>query len=136
MVFQVYNPVRSFSPQGFSPKKKRRPIDKNVRSVVWRKYNGNSLDGKCYVCKRTITNDHFEIGHNKARAKGGTDNVSNLRPICGPCNRAMGKMSIEKYKAKYFGKKAKSNKRKKKSPKKSVNSLFSASAFSMPRFRF
>src|SRR3989338_900510 len=72
----------------------RKPIDKNIRSLVWNKYNGNSLAGKCYVCKRPITHDHFEIGHNKAVAKGGKDNITNLRPICGPCNRGMSTMSI------------------------------------------
>ena len=101
------------------PTKKRRPIDKNIRSVVWQKYNENSLTGKCYVCKRPITHDHFEIGHNKAGVKGGRDNISNLRPICGPCNRGMGTMSIEQYKAKYFGEKRKSSKTtKKKSTKR------------------
>lgn len=39
----------------------------------------------------------FQVGHNKAVAKGGNDNISNLRPICGPCNRGMGTKSIEKY---------------------------------------
>jgi len=98
--------------------KKRRKIDKNIRSVVWQKYNKNSLVGKCYVCKRPITYDNFEIGHNKAVAKGGKDHISNLRPICAPCNRAMGTMSIEQYKAKYFGGKKPTKIQKKKSSKK------------------
>ena len=87
------------------PTKTKRPIDKNTRDAVWIKYMGNKVEGKCYCCKiRTIHITHFQVGHNKARAKGGKDNISNLRPICGPCNRGMGTMSIETYRKKYFTK--------------------------------
>lgn len=82
---------------------KRRPIDKNTRDAVWLKYMGNKVEGKCYCCKiRTIHVMDFQVGHNKAVAKGGSDNVSNLRPICSSCNRGMGTMPIEKYREKYF----------------------------------
>jgi hypothetical protein len=82
---------------------KRRPIDKNTKDAVWIKYMGNKAEGKCYCCKiRTIHITDFQVGHNKAVAKGGNDNISNLRPICGPCNRGMGTTSIEKYREKYF----------------------------------
>ena len=85
----------------------RRPIDKNTRNAVWLKYLGNKVEGKCYCCKiRTIHITDFQVGHNKAVAKGGKDNISNLRPICGSCNRGMKTMSIEQYKKKYFGKKS------------------------------
>ena len=86
-----------------TPEKKRRPIDKNVRHLVWTKYNKSSLSGKCYVCKTPITFQHFHVGHNKAVAKGGKDNINNLRPICSSCNNSMGTISIEQYKARYFG---------------------------------
>jgi hypothetical protein len=86
-------------------KPKRRKIDKNTRDAVWFKYMGNQAEGKCYCCEiRTIHITDFQVGHNKALAKGGNDNISNLRPICGPCNRGMGTSSIEGYKKKYFGK--------------------------------
>lgn len=82
---------------------KRRPIDKNTRDAVWLKYMGNKTEGKCYCCNtRTIHVLDFQVGHNKAIAKGGNDNILNLRPICGSCNRGMGTMSIEKYREKYF----------------------------------
>ena len=58
--------------------------------------------GKCYCCEwRPITYTDFEVGHNKAVAKGGKDNISNLRPICRQCNRSMRTMSIEQYKKKF-----------------------------------
>ena len=84
---------------------KRRPIDKNLRSIVWHKYFKDKMIGKCYVCSKPVTYDNFEVGHNKAVAKGGSNNINNLRVICKSCNRAMGTMSIEVYKRKYFTRK-------------------------------
>jgi len=116
---------------------KRRPIDKNIRSLVWQKCNGNSLSGNCYVCNRPITHDNFHIGHNKAIAKGGKDNVENLRPICAPCNYGMKTMSIEQYKAKHFGgkkpiqRKSKKKNLKRKIQKKEENPL--GNLFQLPK---
>lgn len=92
-----------------SPKPtRRRRIPKAVKEAVWGKYIGMSkAEGKCYVCGRTIHITRFEVGHNKAVAKGGTDNITNLRPICRSCNLAMGTMSIKTYKRKYFSKRKK-----------------------------
>ena len=87
---------------GKKSKSTRRKIDKNTRDAVWIKYMGNKVEGKCYCCKiRTIHITNFQVGHNKAVAKGGKDNINNLRPICAPCNRGMGTMSIEQYRKKY-----------------------------------
>jgi len=92
--------------------KVRKKVDKNIREYVWQKYNKNSLLGKCYVCKRPITHDNFDLGHDKAVAKGGSNIVSNLRPICRPCNSAMRTTSIEQYKAKILVEKNTSKKKK------------------------
>jgi 5-methylcytosine-specific restriction endonuclease McrA len=88
------------------PKPKRKAIPKAVKDAVWNKYIGeDKTEGKCYVCsKRTIHIQVFELAHNKAVAKGGKDNVANLRPTCLPCNRSMHEQSIEAFKAKHFGK--------------------------------
>jgi hypothetical protein len=75
-----------------------------VKDTVWTIYIGaDKSEGKCYVCKRTIHMRDFDLGHNQAVAKGGKDMISNLRPICRTCNSSMGTMSIETFKAKYFG---------------------------------
>jgi 5-methylcytosine-specific restriction endonuclease McrA len=85
--------------------KPRRKIPKHVKDTIWAKYIGaDKAEGKCYVCGRTIHITDFEVGHNKARAEGGTDNINNLRPVCRSCNLSMGTMSIEVFKRKYFSK--------------------------------
>jgi len=87
-----------------TPKKieKRRPIDKNVKAAIWKIYNGNIIEGKCYVCGELITITNFDAGHNIAVANGGDDNITNLRPLCRSCNGSMGIMDIEDYKNRYF----------------------------------
>lgn len=83
--------------------KKRRKIPKHVRNLVWTKYIGaEKPKGKCYVCRKAISFMSFEVGHDKAIAKGGYDHIDNLRPICKDCNLAMGTMSIKEFKRKYF----------------------------------
>ncbi len=82
--------------------RKRKPIDKNTKDAVWIRYMGNKVEGKCYCCKtRTIHITDFQVGHNKAVAKGGKNHIDNLRPVCSPCNRGMGTMSIERYKKRF-----------------------------------
>jgi 5-methylcytosine-specific restriction endonuclease McrA len=83
--------------------KRNKTIPQDIRQRVWNKYFPGTTIGKCYVCHDHILNRDFQVGHNKARAKGGKDNIPNLRPICASCNRGMGTTSIEVYKAKYFG---------------------------------
>lgn len=40
-------------------------------------------DARCYVCG----NPADQADHLTPVSKGGKDTMSNLRPICGPCNR-------------------------------------------------
>ena len=93
----------------------RNSIPKAVRLAVWnRDIGATNAEGKCFVCKRTIHMMEFEVGHNRARAKGGSDDIGNLRPICGTCNKSMGTMSIDDFKKKYFdGSRTSAGKRKK-----------------------
>lgn len=83
---------------------RRKKLSKDQRLEVWKKYIGvKNAEGPCYVCSKTIHIGDFDVGHNIARAKGGTDNIANFRPICRQCNRAMGTMTIARYKAKLTG---------------------------------
>jgi 5-methylcytosine-specific restriction endonuclease McrA len=44
-------------------------------------------DGRCYVCTRRLTaRDHWDIDHVLALERGGTDDDSNLAPICEHCH--------------------------------------------------
>lgn len=78
-------------------------ITKRHRDFVWKRDIGNSKIGKCYVCDCTITDDNFEAGHIIAKAKGGTNDVSNLRSICIPCNKSIGTQNLEDFKKENFG---------------------------------
>jgi len=78
-------------------------VPKAVHDSVWKKYMGNKTNGKCYCCElETINFFNFEVGHNKARIKGGSDAIENLRPICKTCNTSMATQSIESFRAKHF----------------------------------
>lgn len=108
----------------------RRKIPKGVRESVWNRYIGkDKIEGKCYVCDRTIRITNFEVGHNKAVAKGGSNRITNLRPICRKCNSSMGTMSIEVYKRKYYSKRKRKSttqkvvKKKRKRPKTPLEKL-------------
>lgn len=80
-----------------------RIYDNFNREKVWETYMKNTSRGKCYCCEqRDITPFHFEAGHVKAKAIGGSDNVENLRPICSPCNKGMGTENLYDYKHRMF----------------------------------
>jgi hypothetical protein len=72
-----------------SPSKSRKPIPKKVRMDLWSKNFNDETVGQCYVCSCKISYIDFHAGHVKAVAKGGTDSLQNLQPVCGPCNRGI-----------------------------------------------
>ena len=123
--------------EGTKPSPIRKPVGKPLRDQVWITYMGNKAQGKCYCCRtRPIHITDFHVGHNRAVAKGGKNHISNLRPICGPCNRGMGTKSIEWYRKKYFAKpKIKTPKSKGKSkPKPNSNDPFGWQMTKPPKF--
>jgi hypothetical protein len=82
---------------------KRRPIPKNVRMEVWTTWFGKVWEGRCIVCKHPIDCTDFHVGHVVAQARGGTDHIDNLRPVCAPCNNSMGTQNLDEYCAAYYG---------------------------------
>jgi 5-methylcytosine-specific restriction endonuclease McrA len=68
-------------------------IPQALREQVWLTFCGDKwFKHKCLVtwCGNVITPFNFEVGHNVPESKGGPTDISNLRPICGKCNRSMG----------------------------------------------
>jgi len=115
----------------------RKSCPKAVKEAVWRKYNGNRMTGKCYVCKAPIKFTNFEVGHNRARSKGGKWSVTNCRPICRTCNRSMGAMTIEAFKNKYFKTKRPSKKKpRKKRPRSIYDTSIKIPTIKIPKFKF
>jgi len=65
---------------------------KALREQVWIQYCGDRFfKHKCWVtwCENVMTPFHFEVGHNIPQSKGGSNDIDNLRPICGNCNKSM-----------------------------------------------
>lgn len=73
-----------------------------VRYEIWTRDNGNVTEGLCFVCNCALTIIEFEVGHIVAKAKGGSDELNNLKAICGSCNRSMGTQNLFEYKKRYY----------------------------------
>lgn len=70
---------------------KRKGVPIAVKSAVWHNYYGDAGKAACYVCNRIdIYRDAFEVAHVRARAKGASDEIRNLRPCCSQCNKSIG----------------------------------------------
>ena len=72
----------------------KRSIPAPVRSGVWRKYIGDSMDGACYSCNKPLSYENWQAGHILAFANGGKETIENLRPLCAQCNTSMGSMHM------------------------------------------
>ena len=75
-------------------------LPKRIREVVWTTYNGEIYSSKCYVpwCENIINVFNYQVGHDIPESKGGTYDISNLRPICSNCNLSMGnKWTIQEW---------------------------------------
>lgn len=86
-------------------KKKANSIPKKIRTLVWNEYIGKEIgESKCICCNKTmIDKAEFHCGHILAQANGGTNTVSNLRPICSGCNTSMGTRDMNEFCREFFG---------------------------------
>ena len=88
--------IKKTDQENKTKKTKKDKDDKNnipstVRHRVWKTYIGELDKSKCWCCKsELISRANFDCGHIISRKKGGTNKVSNLRPVCGSCNKSMG----------------------------------------------
>jgi phosphoglycerate-specific signal transduction histidine kinase len=103
---QSTHPVQSppTASQQTQPYKKAR-IPKAIKTMVWNSYIGSSVaESTCMCCKQErITIREFQCGHVLAEANGGQLNISNLRPICHPCNMSMGTQHMSEFVKTFFG---------------------------------
>jgi phage FluMu protein Com len=81
----------------------RKAFTQRDRMAIWdREFGPNKDRAKCPLCKRNeISRNHFAIGHKKALAKGGSNSIRNVRPICHSCNSMMSTMNMADYIKKY-----------------------------------
>ncbi len=66
-------------------------IPKAVREQLWLNHFGKTFENKCSVdwCNNKINVFDFTAGHNIPKSKGGSNKLSNLKPICSRCNLSM-----------------------------------------------
>ena len=92
---------------------KKQTIPKAIREQCWTQSFGKVYEHKCFVhwCENTISVFDFHVGHDKPESKGGTLDITNIKPICARCNLSMSdnytieewnKLTPEKDKKKYF----------------------------------
>lgn len=86
-------------PSESTQSKKKKKITFSQRKNCWNEYIGKDVGTtKCLCCQRTdISQLDFECGHVVAEAKGGSNSISNLRPICRSCNGSMGTENMREY---------------------------------------
>ena len=78
---------------------KRENISNLVKSMIWVDTYGENYSVKCYVCElNTITPFKHHVGHIIALSSGGTNDKTNLRPICEQCNLTMGRKNMNEFK--------------------------------------
>jgi len=83
-------------------KKKRRAIPRTIRHLLWKTHFGESPRGVCACCTvNTVEYTTFHAGHIHSHANGGSDTLSNLLPICAPCNLGMGSTNYDEFRATY-----------------------------------
>lgn len=99
---KTYDRMLPFLENLSKPKKTRKTISKGLKTDLWDKYYPGKLIGPCYVCTKDIDARSFEAGHVIPFAKGGSDTIDNLRPICGKCNKSMSDTELYEYKKRYY----------------------------------
>jgi len=80
----------------------RKSIPKKIRDDLWIAYCGENYNSLCFVCSDPISVKSFEAGHIIPASEGGSNNIDNLKPICGNCNKSMGVENMIQYKNRYY----------------------------------
>jgi hypothetical protein len=96
-------PHFSESQRAVARKKPKSAIPKRVKTAVWNEYIGSHInEHRCLCCKKNLISIvNFHAGHIRSEHFGGTHEISNLRPICAPCNQSMGATNMIDFIVKY-----------------------------------
>lgn len=88
---------------------KRKNIPKAVKGACWNENIGpDNASGQCFTgCLNIISQQNFQVGHIIAVSNGGSDELSNLKPICQQCNTSMGDQNMDEFIKQYGFKKKK-----------------------------
>ena len=71
--------------------KKKTNIPKAIREQCWIDGFGEVFKHKCYIpwCQNIINCFDYHVGHDIPESKGGSLEITNLKPICARCNLSM-----------------------------------------------
>jgi 5-methylcytosine-specific restriction endonuclease McrA len=85
-------------------KAKIKKLPASIRQAVWETYIGDQIaKTKCPLCQlNEIKTFQFHCAHVIPRSHGGSDEISNLRPICSLCNNSMYTTNLMTFAKKYF----------------------------------
>ena len=77
----------------------REQIPPKLRNTVWTIYHGRKTHGICYCCGIRVEryNSGWHCSHVLSQAKGGKNEVDNLRVCCTHCNTSMGDQNLYTY---------------------------------------
>ena len=71
--------------------------NKNVRQVVFNKYNGHCAYCGCKLHQNNFTIDHIDPKRRKSKGIHGLDKIENYNPSCNSCNSTKSVFTIEKF---------------------------------------
>jgi len=74
----------------------RRRIPKTTKELLYDKQKG-----KCNYCGCKLTIQYFHIDHKTPLTRGGSDRITNLHLLCGPCNTRKGNLTDGEFRRKY-----------------------------------
>jgi len=71
-------------------------IPKTAKQLLYDKQKG-----KCNYCGNKLTIQYFHIDHKTPVARDGSDQITNLQLLCGPCNTRKGNSTDGEFRRKY-----------------------------------
>ena len=80
----------TFSLWDDKPKKRKTVPKKLLRRIVWERDKGI-----CQVCHKKVNQFDWELGHNRARSRGGAMNAKNTYVAHSSCNRSQQTLSLK-----------------------------------------